>query len=176
MPFLNAPYHPGGKLKRGCGPNVGRLVCAFGRTYPLAEESGVDVKQQETSLKALACLAWADGSLSVEEKDKLIEMVGALGMTIDKQTVASLIDSSRVITPEILTEAKAIPFELFASLLVLALEIAGVNDGISTEEQEAIGKIANLHLDTEKTKKLFKWFATKKIADQLFDEIFDSAI
>ncbi len=32
MPFLNAPYHPGGKLKRGCGPNGGQLICAFGLT------------------------------------------------------------------------------------------------------------------------------------------------
>lgn len=136
----------------------------------------MDIKHQEASVKILACVAWADGSVSAEERAKLVELISNLGGTLDKDAVAGLIESSRAITPEILAEIKAFSFDAFGSLLVLALEIAGVDKVITAKEQEVIRQVASIHLDSEKTKKLFEWFILKKKADRLFDDVFDSAI
>ena len=86
----------------------------------------MESKHEEIFVKVLACLAWADGHASDDEKAKLAELIASTGATIDPGVVNALIERNRELSPSLLKEIRFLPIEIFASLLVFSMEIADV--------------------------------------------------
>ena len=129
--------------------------------------------QQQTFVKVLACLAWADGSASGDEMKKVCDLVSSAGANLDKATIVALVDATRKITPDLLWDVEALPFDIFVGLLVFALEVAAVDKVVSVSEQTVIRQIASIHYAPEKIAKMYEWLLAKRKADRLFEEAFE---
>lgn len=128
---------------------------------------------QEAYLNALSCLAWADGHLSKEEEDKIIEIIFSMGEITDKSIIQKHIQKSTSLNEDILQQLQTLPDDFFTSLICFAFDIVHIDNSVTPEEIKLLRQIASTKLSQEKVEKLSIWFEHKKTADNLFDEIFD---
>lgn len=121
-------------------------------------------------LRVLACLVWADGQVTLEERKKFAEFASNAGGLGDPETIEKYLEADPEITQE---EIASLPQEDFANLITFGFELVNAERPATDPENEVLRGVASAQLDQTKVDKLFEWFTYHKKAEILFDEVFE---
>lgn len=127
---------------------------------------------QDICLRVLACLVWADGQVTPDERKKFAEFASNAGGLGAPDVIERYLESDPEIT---LDELKGLPADVFATLLTFGFELVNAERPATDPEKEVLRLVASAQLPPDKVDKLFIWFARHKEAQILFDEVFDYA-
>jgi hypothetical protein len=125
---------------------------------------------QDICLRVLACLVWADGQVTPDERKKFAEFASNAGGLGAPDVIEKYLEADPEITQE---EIASLPFDVFTTLLTFSFELVNAERPATSPEEDLLRVIASAQLSPDKIDKAFQWFEHHKKAQILFDEVFD---
>ncbi len=125
---------------------------------------------QDVCLRVLACLVWADGQVTPDERKKFAEFASNAGGLGNPAIIEKYLEADPEITQE---EIASLPPDVFSTLLTFSFELVNAERPATDQENDLLRVIAGARFSPAKVDKAFEWFECHKRAQQLFDEVFD---
>jgi tellurite resistance protein len=131
-------------------------------------------KDQQACVGALAALAWADGEVMQDEREKF-EQFARTWTSLSETAVAASIADTRRLTPEILNDLARLSVEEIAELLGVGYTIIAADHTITDDELNVLKSIAIAKLSEERWPSVAAWLRSQDETNKYFDAAFEDA-